>query len=47
MKLKNKIFIITRDAGESFEVLYATHRLGETGYENVITVPAVRHFYSC
>jgi protease I len=47
MKLKNKILIITRDAGESFEVLYVTHRLEETGYEKEITVPVVKHFYSC
>jgi protease I len=47
MKLNDKIFIIPRDAGESFEVIYATHRLGETGYEKVITLPAIRHFYSC
>ena len=44
MKLNDKIFIITRDAVESFEVLYATHLFGETGYEKVITVPAIRHF---
>jgi len=38
---------MTRDAGESFEDLYANPRLGETGYEKVIIVPAVRDFYPC
>jgi hypothetical protein len=33
-----KILIVTGDAGESFEILYASHRLRETGYE-VITRP--------
>src|SRR5918993_4090510 len=42
MKLNNKILIITGDAGESFEILYATHRLQEAGYETVIAAPAVR-----
>jgi protease I len=37
-----KILIITGDAGESFEILYATHRLREAGYEVVIAAPAVR-----
>ncbi|HKB44172.1 MAG TPA: DJ-1/PfpI family protein [Chitinophagaceae bacterium] len=37
-----KILIITGDAGESFEILYATHRLRESGYEPVIAAPAVK-----
>ena len=37
-----KILIITGDAGESFEILYAMHRLREAGYEPVIAAPAVK-----
>lgn len=37
-----KILIITGDAGESFEILYASHRLTEAGYQPVIAAPAVK-----
>jgi len=37
-----KILIITGDAGESFEILYASHRLREAGYEPVIAAPAIK-----
>lgn len=37
-----KILIITGDAGESFEILYASHRLRESGYEPVIAAPSVK-----
>jgi len=37
-----KILIITGDAGESFEILYASHRLREAGYIPVIAAPAVK-----
>ena len=37
-----KILIITGDAGESFEILYASHRLIEAGYQPVIAAPAVK-----
>lgn len=37
-----KILILTGDAGESFEILYAAHRLREAGYEPVIAAPAVK-----
>ena len=37
-----KILIITGDAGESFEILYASHRLREAGYAPVIAAPAVK-----
>ncbi len=33
---KGKILIVTDDAGESFEILYAQHRFREAGYEPVI-----------
>ena len=42
MDANKKILIITGDAGESFEILYATHRLREAGYEAVIAAPAVK-----
>jgi protease I len=42
MNPDKKILIITGDAGESFEILYATHRLLEAGYEPVIAAPAVK-----
>ncbi len=42
MTYTKKILIVTGDAGESFEILYATHRLQEAGYEPVIAAPAVK-----
>lgn len=42
MNSSKKILIITGDAGESFEILYATHRLREAGYTPVIAAPSVR-----
>ena len=42
MNSNKKILIITGDAGESFEILYATHRLLEAGYQPVIAAPAVK-----
>lgn len=37
-----KILILTGDAGESFEILYATQRLKESGYVPVIAAPTVK-----
>jgi protease I len=37
-----KILIITGDAGESYETLYATHRLREAGYQPVIAAPSLK-----
>jgi protease I len=37
-----KILLITGDAGESFEILYASHRLREAGYQPVIAAPTVK-----
>lgn len=34
--MPQKILIVTDDAGESFEILYAQHRLREAGYEPVV-----------
>jgi protease I len=42
MNSNKKILIVTGDAGESFEILYATHRLREAGYEVIIAAPAVK-----
>lgn len=37
-----KILILTGDAGESFEILFACHRLKEAGYQPVIAAPSVK-----
>jgi protease I len=42
MPTARKILIITGDAGESFEILYASHRLREVGFIPVIAAPAVK-----
>jgi len=42
MATGKKILIITGDAGESFEILYASHRLREEGYIPVIAAPSVK-----
>ena len=42
MSAAKKILIITGDAGESFEILYASHRLREVGFVPVIAAPAVK-----
>lgn len=42
MAYTKKILIITGDAGESFEILYAMHRLQEAGYQPVIAASAVK-----
>lgn len=42
MNPSKKILIVTGDAGESFEILYATHRLLEAGFEPVIAAPEVK-----
>lgn len=42
MNAQKKILIITGDAGESFEILYASHRLLEAGYQPVIAAPSVK-----
>ena len=40
--MSKKILIITGDAGESFEILYASHRLIEARYEPVIAAPSIK-----
>jgi protease I len=42
MNNSKKVLIITGDAGESYEILYASHRLLEGGYQPVISAPSVK-----
>jgi len=42
MTQSKKILILTGDAGESFEILFAAHRLREDGFIPVIAAPTVR-----
>ena len=42
MAAEKKILILTGDAGESFEILYASHRLREENYIPVIAAPTVK-----
>jgi protease I len=42
MATGKKILIITGDAGESFEILYASHRLREENYIPVIAAPSIK-----
>ncbi|TKK68889.1 DJ-1/PfpI family protein [Ilyomonas limi] len=42
MSTAKKILIITGDAGESFEILYASHRFREANFVPVIAAPAVK-----
>lgn len=42
MSKKKNLLIITGDAGESFEILYAKHRLAEAGYNSSIAAPEVK-----
>ncbi len=42
MSATEKILIITGDAGESYEILYACHRLKEADYIPVIAAPSVK-----
>ncbi len=40
-----KVLIITGDGGESYEVLYAVHRLREEGYQPVVAAPSKRRLH--
>ena len=42
MNSNKRILIVTGDAGESFEILYAAHRFREAGFEPVIAAPTVK-----
>lgn len=43
--MPEKILIITGDAGESYEALYAVHRLREAGYQPVVAAPSRRRLH--
>ena len=43
--MTKRILLITGDAGESYETLYARHRLLEAGYEPVIAAPSKRRLH--
>lgn len=40
-----KILVVTGDAGESYEALYAVHRFQEAGYEPVVAAPSRRRLH--
>ncbi|MBE0660124.1 MAG: DJ-1/PfpI family protein [Bryobacteraceae bacterium] len=43
--MPRKILIVTGDAGESYETLYALHRFQEAGDQAVIAAPSVRRLH--
>lgn len=43
--MPRRILIVTGDAGESYETLYALHRFQEAGDEAVIAAPSVRRLH--
>jgi protease I len=43
--MPKKILLVTGDAGESYEALYAVHRMMEAGHQPVIAAPAVRRLH--
>jgi protease I len=40
-----KILVVTGDAGESYEALYAVHRFREAGYAPVVAAPSARRLH--
>ncbi len=40
--MSKRILVVTGDAGESYETLYALHRFREAGYQPVIAAPSKR-----
>ena len=40
-----KILVVTGDGGESYETLYAVHRLREAGYQAVVAAPSRRRLH--
>jgi protease I len=40
-----KILIVTGDAGESYEALYALHRFQEAGWEPIVAAPSKRRLH--
>jgi len=45
LAMTRKILIITGDAGESYEALYAIHRLREAGFTPVVAAPSKRFLH--
>lgn len=43
--MARKILIITGDAGETYETLYAIHRFREAGYQPVVAAPSKRRLH--
>ena len=41
----HKVLVVTGDAGESYEALYAVHRLREAGYQPVVAAPSRRRLH--
>ena len=40
-----KVLVVTGDGGESYEALYAVHRLREAGWEPVVAAPSARRLH--
>jgi protease I len=40
-----KILVVTGDAGESYEALYALHRFQEAGYAPIVAAPSIRRVH--
>ncbi len=40
-----KVLVVTGDAGESYEALYAVHRFREAGWETVVAAPSRRRLH--
>ena len=43
--MEKRILIVTGDAGESYEALYATHRMREAGYRPDVAAPSKRRLH--
>lgn len=43
--MAKKVLILTGDAGESYEALYAVHRFQEAGYETTVAAPEKRRLH--
>ena len=43
--MSSRILVVTGDAGESYEALYAVHRLLEERYEPVVAAPSKRRLH--
>ena len=43
--MAKRILLVTGDAGESYEALFALHRFQEAGYEPVVAAPSARRLH--